>query len=58
MIGFKNILHYITRDTPINIPLIVQIRKRRMELEGFSTDRINWEHYTKVLIAKQKALKD
>ncbi len=58
MIGFKNILHSITRDTIINLPLIVQIRKRKMELEGFQTDNINWEHYTKVLIAKQKALKD
>lgn len=58
MIQFKNILHYITRDTIINLPLVVQIRKRKMELEGFSTDSINWEHYTKVLIAKQMALKD
>jgi hypothetical protein len=58
MIKFKNILHYITRDTIINLPLIVEIRKRRMELEGFPTDSINWDHYAKVLIAKQKALKD
>lgn len=58
MIQFKNILHSITRDTIINLPLIVQIRKRRMELEGFSTDSINWEHYTKVLVAKQRELKD
>jgi hypothetical protein len=58
MIQFKNILHYITRDSVINLPLLVQIRKRKMEEEGFSTDSINWEHYAKVLVAKQMALKD
>jgi hypothetical protein len=29
-----------------------------MEQEGFQTDNINWEHYAKVLVAKQMALKD
>jgi len=58
MIQFKNILHYITRDSVINLPLLVQIRRCKMEQEGFQTDNINWEHYTRVLIAKQKALKD
>lgn len=38
----------------LNIPLIVHIRRVRMEREGWFTDHINWEHYTKVLEAKQK----
>lgn len=29
-----------------------------MEQEGFNTDHINWEHYTKVLEAKAKELKE
>jgi hypothetical protein len=58
MIQFKNILNYITRDSIINLPLLVQIRKSKMEEEGLPTNNINWEHYAKVLIAKQMALKD
>lgn len=29
-----------------------------MEQEGFNTDHINWEHYTKVLEAKARELKE
>jgi len=58
MIQFENILNYITRDSVINLPLLVQIRRCKMEQEGLQTDNINWEHYAKVLVAKQMALKD
>jgi hypothetical protein len=29
-----------------------------MEEEGFDTSNINWEHYAKVLYAKQQQLRD
>jgi hypothetical protein len=38
----------------LNISLIVSLRRIRLEREGWFTDYINWEHYTKVLEAKQK----
>lgn len=54
---FKNLLHRISGDSNLNIPLVVKVRRIQMEKEGFNTDHINWEHYTKVLEAKVKALK-
>lgn len=55
---FKNILHYITRDTVIDFYHLTQIRRCKLEMEGFRTDSINWDHYAKVLVAKQRELKD
>jgi hypothetical protein len=56
MIQFKNILNTITKSTQINFSHLVQIRRCKMEREGHFTDRINWEHYAKVLEAKQMRL--
>ncbi len=53
---FKNIFHFITRNTPMNFHLVVQIRRCKMEQEGHFTDNINWEHYARVLEAKQRML--
>jgi hypothetical protein len=58
MIQFKNILFYITQNTPMNFEHLVQIRRCKMEEEGFDTSNINWEHYAKVLYAKQRQLRD
>lgn len=55
---FKNLLHKISGDSNLNIALVVQVRRIQMEKEGFNTDHINWEHYTKVLEAKAKELKE
>jgi hypothetical protein len=56
MIQFKNILFCITQDTRINFHHLVQIRRCKMEQEGYDTSNINWEHYAKVLEAKQRLL--
>jgi hypothetical protein len=56
MIQFKNILFCITQDTRINFQHLVQIRRCKMEQEGYDTSNINWEHYAKVLEAKQRLL--
>jgi hypothetical protein len=58
MIQFKNILFCITQDTKMNFEHLVSIRRCKMEEEGFDTSAINWEHYAKVLYAKQKELRD
>lgn len=55
---FQNLLQRISGDSNLNIPLVVKIRRIQMEQEGFNTDHINWEHYTKVLEAKAKELKE
>lgn len=55
---FKNLLHKISGDSNLNIALVVQVRRIQMEKEGFNTDHINWEHYTKVLEAKARELKE
>jgi len=54
---FKNLLHKISGDSKLNIPLVVRIRRVQMEREGFNTNHINWEHYTRVLEAKVAILK-
>lgn len=54
---FKNLLHKISADSNLNIPLVVKIRRVQMEQEGFNTNHINWEHYTKVLEAKAEILR-
>jgi len=56
MIQFKSLLTCISKNTKINFQHLVQIRRCKMEREGYSTDRINWEHYAKVLEAKQMRL--
>lgn len=56
MIQFKNILFCITQDTRINFQHLVQIRRCKMEQEGYDTSNINWEHYARVLEAKQRLL--
>jgi len=53
---FTNLLNRISGEKDLNIPLVVKIRRVQMEREGFNTDHINWEHYTKVLEAKAKNL--
>jgi hypothetical protein len=56
MIQFKNMLHRLSATTKIDFELAVNIRRLRMEQEGFNTDHINWEHYAKVLEAKHAQL--
>lgn len=58
MIQFKNILLIIGRNTIMNFEHLASIRRCKMEEEGLDTSAINWEHYAKVLYAKQKALRD
>jgi hypothetical protein len=58
MIQFKNILLTIGRHTIMNFEHLANIRRCRMEQEGYNTSNINWEHYAKVLYAKQKQLQD
>jgi hypothetical protein len=56
MIQFKNLLHRLSATTKVDFGLLVNIRRVRMEQEGFNTDHINWEHYAKVLEAKHAQL--
>ena len=56
MIQFTNLLIRITKNTQINFSHLVQIRRCKMEQEGHFTENINWEHYAKVLEAKQRLL--
>ena len=58
MIQFKNILLIIGRNTVMNFEHLAHIRRCRMEQEGYDTSAINWEHYAKVLYAKQRQLQD
>lgn len=58
MIQFKNILFFISQNTPMNFEHLVNIRRCKMEQEGYDTSSINWEHYAKVLYAKQRELQD
>ena len=58
MIQFKNLLINISRKTVINFELVAHVRRRKLEQEGFNTSNINWEHYAKVLYAKQQLLQD
>jgi hypothetical protein len=58
MIQFKNILFTISQNTPMNFEHLVNIRRCKMEQEGYDTSSINWEHYAKVLYAKQRELQD
>ena len=53
---FKNLLHRLSPVAKINFELVVNIRRVKMEQEGFNTDYINWEHYAKVLEAKHAQL--
>lgn len=54
---FQSILRVITIDSNINIPLLVKVRKAKMELLGMPTNHIKWDHYTKVLQAKVELAK-
>jgi hypothetical protein len=58
MVQFKNLFLTIGRNTAMNFTLIANIRRRKLEQEGFNTSNINWEHYAKVLYAKQQLLQD
>ena len=58
MIQFKNILFFISQNTPMNFEHLVNIRRCKMEQEGYDTSFINWEHYAKVLYAKQRELQN
>ena len=42
----------------MNFEHLVNIRRCKMEQEGYDTSSINWEHYAKVLYAKQRELQN
>lgn len=53
---FSDLTMYMLEKS-LNIPLLISIRRVKMEREGWFTDNyINWDHYTKVLQAKQEAI--
>jgi hypothetical protein len=56
MIQFKNLLPRLSPTSKIDFNLVVNVRRMKMEQEGFNTDYINWEHYAKVLEAKHLQL--
>lgn len=51
---FGDLTLYMSKH--LNIPLIVSLRRVRLQREGFFMEHMNWEHYTKVLEAKQKTI--
>lgn len=54
---FKNIFHTIDANTRMNFLQLVNVRRAILQKDGIDTDRINWEHYAKVLQAKHEMLK-
>ena len=56
MIQFKNLLHRLSPTSKLDFNLVVNVRRMKMEQEGYNTDYINWEHYAKVLEAKHSML--
>lgn len=52
MVQFKNIFLRLCPKAKVNFDLIAQVRRVKMEQEGFRTDHVNWEHYANVLKAK------
>lgn len=61
MFPFKNLFETISlhSNNLLNIDIIVEVRRSRMEREGFYTDNwMNWEHYAKVLKAKHHLLQE
>lgn len=56
---FTNLMKILTKNSNLNIRQVIEIRRAQMEREGHFTDeKINWEHYAKVIQAKQLALQD
>lgn len=55
---FGDLTLYMISGCFLNIPLAINLRRVKMEREGWFTENINWEHYIKVLEAKQKLIKE
>lgn len=51
---FGDLTLYMSKH--LNIPLMISIRRRKLEQEGYFMEHMNWEHYTKVLLAKQELI--
>ena len=53
---FKNIFLTIGSSMNINFVQLVNVRRAKLQQEGYNTDSVNWEHYAKVLEAKHQLL--
>lgn len=55
---FKNIFLNLPVNARINFSKVVEIRRAKVREQGFiSEDCVNWDHYARVLEAKQALLK-
>jgi hypothetical protein len=54
---FKNIfLNFSSIQVKMNFRKLVETRRAKMIQEGYNVNSINWEHYAKVLEAKNELL--
>lgn len=52
---FKNIFLNLGNTVGINFSQLVEVRRAKLIQEGYNVDNVNWEHYAKVLEAKNEA---
>lgn len=53
---FKNIFQTVDATSKIHFDRLIRYREALMRREGMETGYINWEHYRKVLEAKNQRL--
>ena len=51
---FKNIFLTLGNTVGINFSQLVEVRRAKLIQEGYNVDNVNWEHYAKVLEAKNE----
>ena len=51
---FKNIFLNLGNTVGINFSQLVEVRRAKLIQEGYNVDNVNWEHYAKVLKAKNE----
>ena len=54
---FKNIfLNFSSLQVKMNFSKLVETRRAKLIQEGYEVNSVNWEHYAKVLEAKNQLL--
>ena len=53
---FKNIFLKMRSEIHVDFRRLVLVRRAKMIREGFEVNSINWEHYARVLEAKNSLL--
>jgi len=53
---FKNIFLTLSRSINVDFQRLVLVRRAKMIEEGFNVNSVNWDHYAKVLEAKNSLM--